>query len=70
MKWLIVTIILGILIISLTGCVGYRRHHPGHGRQVVVVTSPKHHPPMPPAPPRRPHGRHVPAPIPRRDHRH
>ncbi|MGB2863628.1 MAG: hypothetical protein WBC05_09920 [Sedimentisphaerales bacterium] len=68
MKRLILTIILGILIISLTGCVGYRSHRPWHGRRVVVVTSPPRHPPKPPAPPRRPNGHRVPAPMPGRDH--
>jgi len=66
MKRLILTIILGILIISLSGCVGYRSHYPWQGRRVVVVTSPRH-PPMPPAPPRYPNDRHAPPPMPGRD---
>ncbi|MHC4203902.1 MAG: hypothetical protein ACYSTT_04580 [Planctomycetota bacterium] len=68
MKRLILTIISGIMIMSLAGCVGYRQHHPWHGRRVVVVNRPKH-PPMPPAHPRRPHRHHAPPPIPRRHHR-
>ncbi|MBN2592182.1 MAG: hypothetical protein JXA81_01650 [Sedimentisphaerales bacterium] len=64
MKRLILTIILGILIISLTGCIGYRRHHPWHSRQVVIATSPKH-PPLPPAPPRHPDRHLAPPTMPR-----
>ncbi|MBN2593665.1 MAG: hypothetical protein JXA81_09180 [Sedimentisphaerales bacterium] len=66
MKRLIITIMIGILITSLAGCVGYRHHRP-HGRQVVVVTNPKPAP-MPPAPRRSPRGRPAPPPIPRHDH--
>ena len=70
MKRLILTIILGILIISLTGCVSYRSHHPWQSRRVVVVTTPPRRPPMPPAPPRYPRDHRDPAPMPRRDHRY
>jgi len=66
MKRLILTIILGILIISLSGCVGYRSHRPWQGPRVVVVTSPRH-PPMPPAPPRYPNDHRGPTTMPRRD---
>jgi len=70
MKRLILTIILGILLINLPGCVHYRTHRPWHSREVVVVTSPRR-PHIPPPPPRYPHGRHAPKPIPRHyPHRH
>jgi len=66
MKRLIITIIIGILMTSLAGCIGYSHYHPWHGREVVVVTSPRH-PPMPPVPPCPPRGHPAPPPMPRHD---
>ncbi len=43
MKPLIVTIVLAILTISLTGCVEVRGYH-GHASRAVVVNHPRHLP--------------------------
>jgi hypothetical protein len=47
MKTLIVTIIAAILAISLTGCTFVREYHRGRPTHEVIVTSPRHLPPMP-----------------------
>jgi uncharacterized protein YceK len=44
MKRLIVTIIVAILAISLSGCSFVREHYRGHASHEVVVTSPRHLP--------------------------
>jgi len=56
MKPLIVTIVLAILAISLTGCVEVRGYH-GHASRAVVVTQPRHLP-IGPRHPHRPYARH------------
>jgi len=67
MKRIILTIIIGIMVMFLAGCVGYRHHHPWHSSEVVIVTG-SNHPPLPPVYPRNMHRHHVPPPVPRRDH--
>jgi len=52
MKPLIVTIILAILAIFITGCDVVEKHYHGHERRVVVVAPPRR---MPVRPERRPH---------------
>ncbi len=44
MKPLIVTIVLAILTIYLTGCVEVRGYNHGHASRAVVVTHPRHLP--------------------------
>jgi len=56
MKPLIVTIVLAILAISLTGCVEVRGYH-GHASRAVVVTHPRHLP-IGPRPPHHPYAHH------------
>jgi len=57
MKPLIVTIILAILTISITGCTFVREYHRGHARNEVIVTHPRHLP-IGPEHPHRPYVRH------------
>lgn len=52
MKALIVTIILAVLAIFITGCDVVEKHYHGHDRRVVVVAPPRR---MPLGPGRRPH---------------
>jgi uncharacterized protein YceK len=44
MKRLIVTIIVAILAISLSGCSFVREHYRGHASNEVIVTSSRHLP--------------------------
>jgi len=65
MKPLIVTIVIAILTMSLTGCTFVREYHRGHARHEVIVTRPRHLP-IGPGHPQRPYahrrmaGRHYP----------
>ncbi len=70
MKSLIVTIIVAILAMSLTGCVVVEEHRHRHARHTVVVTSPRHLP-IGPGHPHHPDARrHMPErPHPRFKHR-
>ena len=66
MKPLIVTIVIAILAISLTGCTFVREYHRGHASHEVIVTQPRHLP-IVPGNPRYHVGHHAPPPMPRRD---
>ena len=57
MKPLIVTIVIVILAISLTGCTFVREYHRGHASHEVIVTQPRHLP-IVPGNPHRPYARH------------
>ncbi len=56
MKRLIVTIIVAIMTMSLSGCSFVREYHRGHHPQEVIVTAPRHVPRrhVPPRPVHRP----------------
>ncbi|MHC4557320.1 MAG: hypothetical protein ACYTFW_14375 [Planctomycetota bacterium] len=70
MKSLILTIIIVILAMPLTGCTVVTGHRHGHTHHGVVITHPRHRPIPPPPPPHpgshhqrgrpgRPFGRHM-----------
>jgi hypothetical protein len=52
MKRLIVTIIVSIMTISLSGCSFVREYYRGHSAHEVIVTAPPRH--LPPRPVHRP----------------
>jgi hypothetical protein len=49
MKRLILSILLAVLMINITGCVVVDRHHK-HAREVVIVSPPARRPGPPPRP--------------------
>ncbi len=57
MKSLIITIIIAILAIFITGCTFVREYHRGYARNEVIVTSPRHLL-IGPGHPYRPYARH------------
>jgi hypothetical protein len=52
MKSLIITIIIAILAMFITGCTFVKEYHRGYARHEVIVTSPRHLPIGPGRPPR------------------
>ena len=57
MKSLIITIIIAILAMFITGCTFVREYHRGYARHEVIVTSPRHLP-IGPGHPNRPYAHH------------
>ena len=64
MKSLIITIIIAILAMFITGCTFVREYHRGYARHEVIVTSPRHLP-IGPSHPHRPYAHHR---LEKRDH--
>ncbi len=64
MKSLIITIIIAILAMFITGCTFVKEYHRGYARHEVIVTSPRHLP-IRPRNPYRPYARQR---FERRDH--